>query len=272
MNPRPRPLTAFLILDRRPHRETPTPLLRDVCRALADRAIEVEWGVVEEMALRADTLSPEYDLYLLKSYTDLALSLAATLDAQGARILNPYRACAMARDKVVASRRLAAAGIRTPRTWMTANLALLAPRLADGPLIVKPLRGVHGAGVRVVHRPEQLSSSPTPEPVVVQELVPGSGRDLKLYVAGVQVFGVHKAFSPTSFQESGEPCEVSAEAREIALRCGESFGLGLYGLDLVEGPDGPVVVDVNYFPGYRGVPDPIGAVAGYVEDYARKAG
>lgn len=35
-----------------------------------------------------------------------------------------------------------------------------------------------------------------------------------------------------------------AEVREIARRCGQVFGLGLYGLDMIEGPSGPVVVEL----------------------------
>jgi ribosomal protein S6--L-glutamate ligase len=61
---------------------------------------------------------------------------------------------------------------------------------------------------------------------------------------------------------------VSAEVRELALRCAEAFGLGLFGLDVIESPDGPVVVDVNYFPGYKGVAGAGALIAGYVRDYA----
>jgi ribosomal protein S6--L-glutamate ligase len=61
---------------------------------------------------------------------------------------------------------------------------------------------------------------------------------------------------------------VDPEVRDIALRCGRAFGLGLFGLDLIEGVDGPVVVDLNYFPGYKGVPDPAPMIAEYIVAYA----
>ena len=104
---------------------------------------------------------------------------------------------------------------------------------------------------------------------MAQELVEGGGEDLKLYVCGAQVFGVRKAFSETSFHEDGRPCDVSPELVELAHRCGRAFGLTLYGLDLIEGPDGPVIVDVNYFPGYRGVPGAAPRVADEIERFAR---
>jgi ribosomal protein S6--L-glutamate ligase len=61
---------------------------------------------------------------------------------------------------------------------------------------------------------------------------------------------------------------ISPEVREIALACGELLGLGLYGLDVIESPDGPVVVDVNYFPGYKGVDGAAASIADYIQRYA----
>ena len=269
-------MRGFLILDRRDH-GTPTPLLQEVMALLAERGIRIDWAIAEEIATPADQPPPDHDFYLLKSYTDLGLSFAAVLHEQGARILNPYPACAALRDKVSTAWRLRAAGLPTPRTWSTGDPALLADRLREGSLIFKPARGVHGAGVRVVRdegelarfRDELKERSRLRAPLVAQELVEGGREDLKLYVCGAQVFGVRKAFSETSFHEDGRPCDVSPELVELAHRCGRAFGLTLYGLDLIEGPDGPVIVDVNYFPGYRGVPGAAQRVADEIERFAR---
>jgi ribosomal protein S6--L-glutamate ligase len=82
------------------------------------------------------------------------------------------------------------------------------------------------------------------------------------------VFAVRKPFSASSFTIAGRPCPVSPEVGDIARRCGEALGLGLYGLDIVESPRGPVVVDLNYFPGYKGVPDVAPLIADYIDGYA----
>ena len=37
-------------------------------------------------------------------------------------------------------------------------------------------------------------------------------------------------------------------------RCGKLFGLDLFGVDLVKTPAGYSVIEVNCFPGYKGVP------------------
>ena len=64
------------------------------------------------------------------------------------------------------------------------------------------------------------------------------------------------------------PCPISREVREIALGCGRVFGLGLYGLDVIDGVDGPTVIDLNYFPSYRNVPHAAELIADFIEDYA----
>ncbi len=46
------------------------------------------------------------------------------------------------------------------------------------------------------------------------------------------------------------------------LAVGGTLHLDIYGVDVVEGPDGPVLVDVNAFPSCRGVPGAARAIAG----------
>jgi ribosomal protein S6--L-glutamate ligase len=104
--------------------------------------------------------------------------------------------------------------------------------------------------------------------MLVEELIPGPGEDLKAYVIGDQVFGVKKPFSPNSYRTTGCACHVSPEVEAIARACGRVFGLSLYGVDIIESPDGPVVVDLNYFPSYKGVPAAAERLADFIIDYA----
>jgi ribosomal protein S6--L-glutamate ligase len=247
----------------------PSPVLVDVFARLSDWGFHVAEAIPEENVLRADDLGPSEDLYVLKSHTELALSLAGLLHARGARLLNPYPSCVAAQDKITACNLLRLAGVPTPRTWVTGDVRLTRPLLAGGPLIIKPHRGHRGVGVSVVRDDAELVAAPASAgPVVAQELVRGPGEDLKVYVVGERVFAVRKPFGPDSFTRPGRRSEVTRQVRELALRCGRAFGLGLFGLDVIESPDGPVVVDVNYFPGYKGVPDAGALIADYIRDYA----
>jgi len=257
----------FLLVRRVP--PVPSPVLVDVFDLLRRRGFEVDGGIAEEIVVRADRIHVAHDLYLLKSHTELSLSVAGSLDAQGAILLNPYASCAATQNKIVASRLLRAAGVPVPRTWVTGELELLREIAADFPLIVKPYRGHRGAGIHVVRRPADLAAvKPDDGPILAQEYVEGGGEDVKVYVVGDDVFAVRKPFSETSFTVPGRPCPVDFELRAIALRCGRALGLGLYGLDVIESADGPVVVDLNYFPGYKGVPGIAPLIADYIERYA----
>lgn len=245
-----------------------SPLLGEVFRTLRARGLEVEAGIAEEMVTAADRLLAEHDLYVLKSHTELSLSIAGVLHSRGARLLNPYPSCAATQNKIVTARRLADAGVPTPRCWVTGDLALMRSIAERCALIMKPYLGHRGAGIRIVRSPNELGTASPDRPVLIQEYVRGSGEDLKVYVVGEHVSAVRKAFSENSFAQPGRPCAVDAALRDVALRCGRALGLGLYGLDVIESADGPVVVDLNYFPGYKGVPDVAPLIAEYIEEYA----
>jgi ribosomal protein S6--L-glutamate ligase len=272
MMPRAR---LYFMLAFRNNSRSPNQVLVGVFDILRGRGFQVEIGIAEQMLLQPEELSVKHDLYILKSHTEMWLSLAGVLHLQGARLLNPYLPCIAAQNKIMTARRLHAAGVPIPRSWVTGNLNLLSVVAAERPLVMKPFDGRRGNGVHIVNEPGQLASVPLPRrPVLVQEFVPGSGEELKVYVIGREVFAArqssaaHGRCGTNGKSPQRIPCAVSAEVRRIALRCGEVSGLSLYGLDMIEGLDGPVVVDLNYFPSYRGVPDAAPLIADYIETYA----
>jgi len=75
-----------------------------------------QWGATAEPLHLGDDLIDvarvglDHDLFVLKSRSDLAMSVAADLHGAGARVLNPYPVSALLRDRVVTSRVLRAAG------------------------------------------------------------------------------------------------------------------------------------------------------------------
>jgi glutathione synthase/RimK-type ligase-like ATP-grasp enzyme len=259
----------FMIVRRVP--DVPSPVLAEAYEILRGRGYTVTATIAEDETRLLDTLEPEHDLYLLKSHTELSLSLAGVLHARGAALLNPYPACAATQNKYLATKALIDAGVPAPRTWVIGDPAALEAALAEHELIVKPYMGHRGAGVHVVRDMDGLraAAAASQGPVLVQEHVPGPGQDLKIYVVGEHVHAVRKPFSETSFAVPGQPVPVEPEVRDIALRTGRALGLELYGLDIIESPDGPVVVDANYFPGYKGVPDAGALIADHVDAHAR---
>lgn len=263
----------FLFLQARRTPDVPSQIILDVTGLLRHRGHHVVSSIPEEELLGLHETPAAYDLYLLKSYTELSLSVAGALSARGARLINPFQGCLSARNKIVCYQVLKEAGIPVPDSWITGDPEMLKPLLQRGPIIVKPHMGWRGEGIRIIRQPAEIDSLPRfTSPPLVQEYIENDGEDLRLYVAGEEVFGIRKRFSSTSFARDGEPVAVSPELRRIALSCGRAFGLKLYGLDIIEGVDGPKVVDVNYFPGYKGVPGAARAVADCIENHARSTG
>jgi ribosomal protein S6--L-glutamate ligase len=257
----------FLLARRTP--DVPSQIILDVSRILQERGHRVTASIPEEELCGLHDLGVDYDLYLLKSYTELSLSFAGALSQQGANLINPYEGCTVARNKIVCYQMLRKACVPVPKAWITSDLGSLAPLLRQHALILKPVMGWRGEGVRVIRDEKELAALPQVQsPLLIQEYIENPGEDLRLYVAGEEVFGIRKRFSDTSFAVDGEPVPVSREIRSIARLCGRIFGLQLYGIDVIEGADGPRVVDVNYFPGYKGVRNAAYAVAEHIENYA----
>lgn len=258
----------FMVVRRVP--PVPSPVLVEAYDILRGRGYEIDEGIAEEMLVRPDLMTVSHDLYILKSHTELSLSLAGVLYSQGARMLNPFPSCYLTQNKIVVSRLLEMADVPAPRSWATGDPALLRSLAEEMTLIIKPHLGHRGAGISFVREPKDLEKIPPfTSPMIIQEFIEGTGEDLKIYVVGDQVFGVSKPFSESSFTVPGRPVPISEEVRQLSLRVGKICGLGLYGLDIIESPRGPFVVDVNFFPGYKGVPDVAPLIADYIDGYAQ---
>ncbi|MGQ0467073.1 MAG: ATP-grasp domain-containing protein [Sporichthyaceae bacterium] len=243
----------------------PSPIFDEMLALLRRGGHEVDAVYPDEDVFPLEELAPRHDRYVLKCRSEMGLSLAAALHAQGARIVNSYPTSALCRDKVATTRVLQAAGIPVPQTWATACRPALEPLLAGGPLIVKPLAGSKGRGVVVVEDSAGLAGLTDDGPAVVQRFHPPDGLDRKLYCIGGQVFGVLRTWPARTPEEKfGRSFDVDAELRDIVLASGTALGIDLFGLDVVVSQGRPVVVDLSAFPGFKGVPDAAARLAEYV--------
>jgi ribosomal protein S6--L-glutamate ligase len=261
-----------LILVRHPV-ERESPIMPEVARLLSERGVYVDCLYPDEdVTVLGRRLLADCDLYVLKSGTETALSLAGALHGAGASLLNPYPVAAACRDKVVVTQLLHTAGLPVPESYVAARAEQFEPLLAGGPLIIKPSRGSQGQGIRVVRTAAELGDVvASGHPLLAQRYKEPRGRDRKLYRIGDRVFGVKRTWPARTYQEKlGEPFPVSQELREIVWRCGTALGIDLYGVDVIES-DRPYVVDVQSFPGFKGVPDAGTVLADYIYDEALRA-
>jgi glutathione synthase/RimK-type ligase-like ATP-grasp enzyme len=189
------------------------------------------------------------------------LCLLEWLERQSVPVINPRSAIAAVHNKAEMTVRLASARIPIPRTFLgTPRVVARQLAAADFPVIVKPVFGDNCRGLKIAHSPEELAGLEWPESLaIIQKFIPGTEFDLKLYCIGREVWAVRKPsplaqkFFPGAPQQ---PCLVPLEPalRNLALQCGDVFGLVLFGVDCIETDDGPLVIEVNEFPNYSAVP------------------
>jgi glutathione synthase/RimK-type ligase-like ATP-grasp enzyme len=219
----------------------------------------------------------EIDLLIARGRSPALLDLLARAEAAGIPTLNRRAAIAAVLDKSRVALALAEAGVPSPRTWVGSIEELRAQaRPGAFPLVVKPVCGDNARGVQVVWNRDALARLPWSEPLILaQPFIPGDGFDLKLYVAGGEVWAARKP-SPIGDEATrgtpAQPVPVTATLRALALTCGMRFGLELFGVDCIETPVGPVVIEVNDFPNYSGIDCADDALARLAVERAARAG
>jgi ribosomal protein S6--L-glutamate ligase len=266
---------ALLLVRHPPTR--PSPIMPEVMRLLSEWNCEVTVLEPDERPLDTGAIRVEHDLYVLKSGSELALSLAGALHAQGAHIVNPFPVSLACRDKVMTTALLQAAGLPVPETRVTTRLADVEALLIDGPVVCKPARGSQGRGVRVVHHAYELAglarAALPGEPWLAQRYHQADGVDRKLYSIGGQVFGVERVWPARTYEEKlGRPFTVDETLSDLVQRCGSAVGgLSLFGVDVVESGGAPYVVDMSSFPGFKGVRDAALRIADHLYWTARSS-
>jgi ribosomal protein S6--L-glutamate ligase len=248
----------------------------EVIEGLKQGGAEVEIVTERTGLLDLGNFTFDYDLYLFKSHSPLAESLAAAAHYRGARLLNDYPATMKVRDKVLTCTLLLQAGIPTPRTFVTDAVETLRPVARELPIVVKPYRGRRGQGIEVCLDEAQFDAllarrageAEVPEDeggedgtalgerlIFAQEYLEHEPYDYKAYAVGDYVHAIKRVFPATTREEKlGTPVGDDPALADLVRRCGQVFGLELYGVDLVKTPRGFSVIEVNCFPGYKGVP------------------
>jgi ribosomal protein S6--L-glutamate ligase len=217
-------------------------------------------GTVADLWDLLFTGSTRYDAFVLKTVSEgPGLTLLDAAGAAGITTVNDYRSIRLARDKAVAAVRARAAGIPFPKTWFASRTALLDQIPADMyPLVIKPNNGSSLKDVYRVDNPEELAQLDIDDStrMLAQPYLVNPGYDMKLYNTGDEVFATIKR-SPLhpGADVVEEQIPVTPELRALALAVGRAFELDIYGIDVVETPDGYVVLDVNDFPSFGMVPE-----------------
>ncbi|WP_285736717.1 ATP-grasp domain-containing protein [Kitasatospora phosalacinea] len=210
------------------------------------------------------------DVVLLKARSERALHRAAQYERAGTPVLNSSGATGRCQDRDWMERTARAAALPFAPTL---GRGILGQLPWDGPVVVKSLHSRKEDLVARADTPAQwhaLAGQWPGEPVLTQRPVDGDGWDRKVWVVGGQVFAEQRRSELAPGAPERRPWTPDERERAIALAAGPAFGLQVYGVDLLPGPDGPVVVDVNAFPGVRHQPGAPEALAALVLRTARR--
>lgn len=214
------------------------------------------------------------DLIVARGRGWRVLALLAQAETHGKMTINTHRAITAVHNKAELAGLLRAANVPTPHTYLGdgQQLAKQIPN-TDYPLIVKPIFGDNGRGLRLLCNSAELAALPCSKQLVfAQSYLPNDGYDIKLYGVGDTFWATRK---PSPFNPSGakitpslEKMSVTPAMEELGRRCRQLFGLDFLGIDCVQTAKGLSVIEVNDFPNYTGVPEVDRHLVRYIEQRA----
>lgn len=206
---------------------------------------------------------------------------------------NESQAIARSRDKLRSLQLLSRMHIGVPVTSFahsTKDIDGLIDIVGGAPLVIKLLEGTHGAGVvlaetrkaaeSVVSAFRQLDAN-----ILLQRFVKeAAGADIRaLVIGGKVVAAMERQAKEGEFRAnlhlggSARLIELTPAEADTAVRAANALGLGVAGVDLLRGREGPLVLEVNSSPGLEGIEkatglDVAGAIIDYVAENAASGG
>jgi RimK family alpha-L-glutamate ligase len=187
------------------------------------------------------------------------------LQRQGFYMVNPPEAIEHCVDKYDILAILEDAGVPIPRTLATesVNEAIKAFNELGGDIVVKPIFGSRGQGatrVNDIDVADTIFKAITFHHGVIymQEFVQHGYSDIRAFVIDNRVVASMRRVAQgwkTNYSQGAKPAptKISKEFEDIAIKAAKAVGCKVAGVDILEGPEGPRIVDVNSQPGWKGL-------------------
>jgi len=187
------------------------------------------------------------------------------LERRGFYMVNPPDAIEHCVDKYDILSLLEDVGVPVPRTLATESVyeALASFAELGGDVVVKPIFGSRGQGatrVNDVDIADTIFKAITFHHGVIymQEFVQHGFSDVRAFVIGDKVVASMRRVATgwkTNYSRGARPApeKLSKEFEDLAIKSSKAVGCKIAGVDILEGPNGPCIVDVNSQPGWKGL-------------------
>ena len=270
-------------------------------RRLKDAAIQRghKVKVLDTLKFAIDLEQEFPDLYfsqkLLSTYDAVLPRIGASVTYFGTAVVRQFQQmnifCAntadgilVSRDKLKSLQVLSKHKIGIPKSAFVRDRKDVLPaieRVGGAPVIIKLIEGTQGIGVLLADTIETATSmiellQSQKQNVLIQKFVAESkGKDIRAIVVGEQVVAAMRRVAQgqefrSNVHRGGktEAVELSENYREAAIRATQIMGLRVAGVDMLEGADGPQILEINSSPGLEGIEACTGLdVAGSIIDY-----
>jgi tetrahydromethanopterin:alpha-L-glutamate ligase len=197
----------------------------------------------------------------------LRLGILHAMREQGVRVINDARAIERCVDKSMTSFLLARAGVATPATWAVESretaAAIVRRESGAGPLVLKPLFGSQGRGLRLIRSEHDLPDAEAVKGVYyLQRYVAAERqefRDFRVLVSRDRIVAAMMRRSTswiTNIKRGARPVAavVDAHMRALALASTAAVGADFAGVDVMHDADGnTTVIEVNSMPAWSGL-------------------
>ena len=248
-------------------------------------AIDLQKGI-PDLYYRQNELS-DYDAVLPRigaSITYFGTAVVRQFQEMGVFCANTAHGISNSRDKLRSLQILSRHQIGIPRTTFVRDKKDVIPaikRVGGAPVVIKLIEGTQGIGVLLAESMNAAESiiellQSQKQNVLVQKFVAESkGKDIRAFVVGDRVVAaMRRVAQGQEFRSNvhrggiAEFVELDEEYTQTAVRAAQILGLQVAGVDMLEGKDGPQIMEVNSSPGLEGIEAATGLdIAGSVIDY-----
>ncbi len=229
----------------------------------------------------------DYDVILERCINhSRALYALGILEDQGVRCINSSHVAEVCGNKLLTSQALMRENVPSPRVKVafTPDSAIEAIEDLGYPVVLKPAVGSWGRLLTKVNDREAAEAVLEHKEILgtyhhsifyIQEFIDKPGRDIRSFVVGDRTVAAiyrHSKHWITNTARGGtaENCEVTDELHRISVAAAKAVGGGVVAVDLLETPDGRLVVnEVNYTMEFRNSIDTTGVdIPSKIVEYA----